>query len=78
MKNIKVLGSGCAKCTKTAELIEQRATELGVAVSVAKETDAQVIMAYGVMRTPAVVIDEQLVHSGSIPTANDVAGWLQG
>ncbi|MDO6564502.1 thioredoxin family protein [Amphritea sp. 1_MG-2023] len=78
MKTIKVLGSGCAKCTKTAELITAQAAELGVEVSVTKETDPQVIMGYGVMRTPAVVIDEQLVHSGSIPTDNDVSGWLQG
>ncbi|MBQ0755698.1 thioredoxin family protein [Amphritea sp.] len=77
MKTIKVLGSGCAKCTKTAELLERRATELGVEVTVVKETDAQVIMSYGVMRTPAVVIDEQLVHSGSIPTQVDVTVWLQ-
>jgi glutaredoxin len=77
MKTIKVLGSGCAKCTKTAELLEKRAIELGVEAVVVKETDAQVIMSYGVMRTPAVVINEQLVHSGSIPTQADVTVWLQ-
>ncbi|GGK70929.1 thioredoxin family protein [Amphritea balenae] len=77
MKTIKVLGSGCAKCTKTAELIEKLAAELGVDVRVIKETDAQTIMTYGVMSTPAVVIDEQLIHSGSIPTQVDVSGWLQ-
>ncbi|MBN0987307.1 thioredoxin family protein [Amphritea pacifica] len=77
MKNIKVLGSGCTKCTKTAELIEKLARELGVEATVQKETDVQVIMAYGVMRTPAVVIDEELVHSGSIPTQTEVTAWLQ-
>ena len=77
MKQIKVLGSGCTKCTKTAELIEKLACELGVETSVVKETDAQVIMSYGVMRTPAVVIDEQLVHSGSIPSQNDITTWLK-
>lgn len=77
MKTIKVLGSGCTKCSKTAELIEKLATELGVDVTVVKETDAQVIMGYGVMRTPAVVIDEELVHSGGIPTQSDVTAWLQ-
>ncbi|MBR9865781.1 MAG: thioredoxin family protein [Oceanospirillales bacterium] len=77
MKNIKVLGSGCAKCTKTAELIQKLAAELGVEATVVKETDAEVIMGYGVMRTPAVVVDELLVHSGSIPTQADIAGWLQ-
>lgn len=77
MKNIKVLGSGCTKCTKTAELIEKLARELGVEATVQKETDVQVIMAYGVMRTPAVVIDEELVHSGSIPAQTEVTAWLQ-
>lgn len=77
MKNIKVLGSGCTKCTKTAELIQKLAAELGVEAAVVKETDAEVIMGYGVMRTPAVVVDELLVHSGSIPTQADITGWLQ-
>lgn len=77
MKNIKVLGSGCTKCTKTAELIQKLAAELGVEATVVKETDAEVIMGYGVMRTPAVVVDELLVHSGSIPTQADITGWLQ-
>ncbi|RTE65318.1 thioredoxin family protein [Amphritea opalescens] len=76
MKTIKVLGSGCAKCTKTAELIEKVAQEQGVAVTVSKETDPQVMMAYGVMSTPAVVIDEQLIHSGSVPQAPQIKEWL--
>tara|TARA_R110002167_G_scaffold110004_1_gene280181 strand:+ start:395 stop:628 length:234 start_codon:yes stop_codon:yes gene_type:complete len=76
MKNIKVLGSGCAKCVKTAELIEKIANEQGVSVSVSKETSPQVIMAYGVMSTPAVVVDENLVHSGSIPHREQVTQWL--
>ena len=76
MKIIKVLGTGCAKCIKTAELINRIAAEQGVAVSVSKETDPQIIMAYGVMSTPAVVIDEKLVHSGSIPQTLQVKEWL--
>ena len=77
MKTIKVLGSGCTKCRKTAELIEKLSSELGIEATVLKETDVQVIMEYGVMRTPAVVVDELLVHSGSIPTQDDVTSWLQ-
>ena len=77
MKTIKVLGSGCTKCRKTAELIEKLSSELGIETTVLKETDVQVIMEYGVMRTPAVVVDELLVHSGSIPTQDDVTSWLQ-
>jgi len=77
MKNIQVLGSGCTKCKKTAELIEETARELGIATQVTKVTDAQTIMAYGVMSTPAVVVDEQLVHSGSVPHSNEIEQWLK-
>lgn len=77
MKDIKVLGSGCSKCTKTAESIENIATELSIAVTVTKETNPEVIMGYGVMSTPAVVVDETVVHSGSIPHRADIESWLR-
>lgn len=76
MKQIKVLGSGCSKCINTAALINAVVAELGIAAQVSKETDVEAIMGYGVMRTPAVVIDEQLVHSGSIPTKAQITAWL--
>lgn len=76
MKQIKVLGSGCKKCTKTADSIGRIALEQGVEVTVTKETDLQVIMSYNVMSTPAVVIDEQLVHSGSMPHTDQIIEWL--
>ncbi len=76
MKTIKVLGSGCSKCTKTAAMIETIAGELGVEADVIKETDPQVMMQYGVMSTPAVVIDGQLMHSGSMPHRSDIENWL--
>lgn len=76
MKQIKVLGSGCKKCTKTAESIERIALEKGVEVNVTKETDVQVIMSYNVMSTPAVVIDEKLVHFGSMPHTDQIIEWL--
>lgn len=76
MKQIKVLGSGCSKCIKTAEIISKVASEVGAEVNVIKETDPEAIMNYGVMSTPAVVIDEQVVHSGSIPTQDAIRGWL--
>lgn len=77
MKVIKVLGSGCTKCVKTAELIKRIATEQQCDVSVIKETSPEVIMSYGVMSTPAVVIDETVVHSGSIPSQALISGWLK-
>lgn len=78
MKNIKVLGTGCAKCTKTADIISAIAEELSVSVQVNKETDPEVIMGYGVMSTPAVIIDEVNVHSGSIPHRDTIESWLRG
>ena len=76
MKQIKVLGSGCAKCVKTAAVIQAIADEHGVPVNLVKETSAEVMMNYGVMTTPAVVVDEVVVHSGSIPDRKKVESWL--
>ncbi len=78
MISVKVLGSGCSKCIKTAELIEKTASEIGAEVDVTKETDPQTIMSYAVMSTPAVVVDETLVHSGSVPKPEEIKTWLAG
>lgn len=77
MKNIIVLGSGCGKCTKTAEVIKKIADELGIEADVVKETSPEVMMSYGVMSTPAVVVNNNLVHSGSIPHRDQIQGWLE-
>ena len=76
MKQVKVLGSGCSKCVKTAELIKAIADEKKVPVNVEKETSAEVIMSYGVMSTPAVVIDDVVVHYGSIPDKKKIQSWF--
>jgi len=77
MKEIKILGTGCAKCTKTADVISAIANELNIDVNVIKETNPEVIMSYGVMSTPAVIIDEVSVHSGSIPHRQNIELWLK-
>jgi len=77
MKKIKVLGTGCAKCSKTADAISTIANELNIDVNVIKETNPEVIMSYGVMSTPAVIIDEVNVHSGSIPHRQSIELWLK-
>ena len=77
MKEIKVLGTGCAKCTKAVDVISKIAKELNIEVHVIKETDPEVIMEYGVMSTPAIIIDEVNVHSGSIPHRENIESWLQ-
>lgn len=76
MKTVKVLGSGCKNCVATAKLIEQKAAALGVEVQVEKVTDITAIMGYGVMSTPAVVVDETLVHAGGIPKPEAIEAWL--
>lgn len=76
MKNIKVLGTGCANCRNTVALIESVAKECGVAISIEKIEDMPEIMSYGVMSTPGVVIDGVVVHAGGVPTRNKVAGWF--
>ena len=64
---IKVLGTGCANCKSTINLIDAAAKEKGVEVTLTKVEDLQDIMTYGVMSTPGVVIDEKVVHAGGIP-----------
>jgi small redox-active disulfide protein 2 len=77
MKEIKVLGSGCSKCVKTADLIQLIADNCGISVTVIKETNPEIIMNYGVMSTPAVVVDDKLMHSGSIPDKKKIETWLK-
>jgi len=77
MKEVEVLGSGCTKCVKTAELIQSVADECGVEVNVIKQTSPEIMLKYGVMSTPAVAIDKQLVHSGSIPDKKKIELWLK-
>lgn len=77
MKEIKVLGTGCSKCIKTAEVIMKIAQELAIEVQVNKVTDPEIIMEYGVMSTPAVIVNEVIVHSGSIPHRQAIESWLE-
>ena len=77
MKNIKVLGSGCANCKTTLKLIEDVAQTRGVAVSLEKVEDMAAILGYGVMSTPGVVIDGKVVHAGGVPDRKKIEGWLQ-
>jgi small redox-active disulfide protein 2 len=76
MKNIKVLGTGCANCQNTLKLIDDVARARGVAVQLEKVEDLQQIMILGVMSTPGVVIDGKVVHAGGMPTRAKVESWL--
>jgi small redox-active disulfide protein 2 len=76
MKNVKVLGTGCANCRSTIALVEAVAKEKGVEVVLEKVEDLQQIMGYGVMSTPGVVIDGKVVHAGGVPVRSKVEGWF--
>jgi small redox-active disulfide protein 2 len=76
MKTIKVLGTGCRNCETTAKLIEEIAAARGVAIELEKVTDMAAILGYGVMSTPGVVIDGQVVHAGGVPDRKKIEGWL--
>jgi len=76
MKDIKVLGSGCANCKTTLKLIEEIAQARGVAVNLEKVEDMAAILGYGVMSTPGVVIDGKVVHAGGVPDRKKIEGWL--
>ncbi len=76
MKTVKVYGPGCARCETTAQMVQDAATELGVKVTVEKVTNPRDIAMAGVMSTPGVAVDGQLVHAGGLPDAAKLAGWL--
>lgn len=76
MKNIKVLGTGCANCKTTQKLIEEIAKEKGIEIQLEKVDQLQDIMSYGVMSTPGVVVDGKVVHAGGVPSRDKIAGWL--
>lgn len=73
---VKVLGTGCANCRSTVALVEQVAHAKGVAIELQKVEDIKDIMRYGVMSTPAVVIDGKLVHAGGVPSREKIEQWL--
>lgn len=76
MKKIQVLGGGCSKCTVLAEEVTKAAQELGVEISLEKITDFKQIMAFGIMTTPALVIDGKVMFSGKVLKAEALKAYL--
>lgn len=73
---IKVLGSGCAKCKTLHRLILRAVEELGLEATVEKIEDIQKIMEYGIMFTPALVIDGEILVKGSVPNYHEIKNIL--
>jgi small redox-active disulfide protein 2 len=75
---IKVLGKGCGSCEWTERLVREVVAESGADIEVIKLSKISEMIAYGAMATPAIVLDEKLVHDGGIPTKQAIVGWLAG
>jgi small redox-active disulfide protein 2 len=76
MKKLQILGTGCAKCTKLAEATEHAAQSLGLPYEIEKVTEIQRIMAFGVMMTPALVVDGVVKVSGKVPSSEEIRKML--
>ena len=76
MKTVKSLGAGCANCRKLEAVARDAAASAGIDAEFVKVTDMNAIMAYDLLSTPGLVIDDKLVSSGRIPTQAEVRQWL--
>jgi small redox-active disulfide protein 2 len=74
---IKVLGPGCAKCQQTEKIVTEAVAEAGVDAQVEKITDIMKIMTFGVISTPAVVVDGQVKSTGQVPKKEEVKAWIK-
>lgn len=76
MKRIQILGTGCPKCRKLAETAEAAAKELGLDYDLEKVTDIVKIMDFGVMMTPALVVDGVVKVAGKVPSVEEIKKLL--
>ncbi|MHC4553243.1 MAG: thioredoxin family protein [Planctomycetota bacterium] len=74
---IQILGTGCAKCDKLYKHTQQAIDGRGIDAELEKVTDLGQIMAFGVMTTPALVIDGQVKVTGKVPSADDIQKMIQ-
>ncbi|GAB2877266.1 thioredoxin family protein [Uliginosibacterium flavum] len=73
---VTVYGPGCARCQKTAEVVQQTLEARGIPVELEKVTDYAAMAVAGVMSTPGVALDGKLVSTGKLPTVAEVESWL--
>lgn len=77
MKKVEILGPGCPKCQFVKKRVKETIEELGMEAEVKEITDIGKIIKYGVMATPAVVIDGSVKSAGRIPTREEIEKWLR-
>lgn len=76
MRKIEVLGPGCHNCRQLERNAREAVASTGVEADVEKVTDYARIAGYGILSTPGLVIDGQVVSYGRVPSADDIAAWL--
>ncbi len=76
MLNIKILGSGCANCKRLEQITQKVVATLAAEAEIIKVTDYNDIMAYDVLSTPGLVVNETVVSSGRIPAEAEITTWL--
>ncbi|MEA1981890.1 MAG: thioredoxin family protein [candidate division Zixibacteria bacterium] len=76
MKNVKILGTGCPKCQKLFDLTQKAAEGIDFECQIEKITDIQKISTYGIMITPALVVDGKVKISGKIPSLDELKKML--
>jgi small redox-active disulfide protein 2 len=76
MKKLQILGTGCAKCRMLTDHTEQAAKALGLEYTLEKVTDINDIIAFGVVATPALVVDGEIKVAGRVPTAEAIKPLL--
>ncbi len=76
MKKLQILGTGCPKCKKMAELTEEAAKKLGIEYQIEKVTDINEIMKFGVMMTPALAVDGVVKVAGKVPSVDEITKMI--
>ncbi len=74
---IKILGTGCPKCKQLEQLVRETVAEQNISAEISKVEDIVDIMAYGIMRTPGLVVDGKVVMSGRLPGKNEISDMLK-
>jgi small redox-active disulfide protein 2 len=74
--NVKVLGPGCANCERLEQNTKEAVTRLGQPATVEKVSDVAVMMSYGILRTPALVVNGKVAMSGRVPSPSEILSLL--